>query len=218
MIKTISIVNYKSFHPSTPKVIELDTSKQATFIYGLNGAGKSAIGEVIHGHSAQDPGFDQCKVETTGTGPFRCLVYNHGFVSRVINESMQGIFTIGETDSTKQAEIDRLAAENIVLEAKLDGLVEREGASKKLVDDHINRGVDEIWKAHGKGKNTTLASLLTGYGRDKKKFFEELRGFAVVDGTPLDSIARLEERWKDASSTETEKIALQIDLESARLL
>ena len=46
MFKSISISKYKSYHSTTPTVIEIDTSKQATFIYGSNGAGKSAIGEV----------------------------------------------------------------------------------------------------------------------------------------------------------------------------
>ena len=97
MIKRISIHGYKSFHPTDPTVIDIDTNKQATLIYGLNGAGKSAIGEVIHGRSVNDQAFAHCRVETTGTGPFRHLVYNHAFVARVIGETLPGIFTIGET-------------------------------------------------------------------------------------------------------------------------
>ncbi|MGE8580613.1 MAG: hypothetical protein ACN6QT_36575, partial [Burkholderia contaminans] len=39
MIKTISIRNYKSFHPTTPTVIQIDTSTDKPVIfYGLNGA------------------------------------------------------------------------------------------------------------------------------------------------------------------------------------
>lgn len=212
MIKSISIQKYKSFHPTTPTVIDIDTSKRATFFYGLNGAGKSAIGEVIHGRSVGDEAFAHCKVETTGTGPFRHLVYNHAFVSRVIGETMPGIFTIGERDTTRQREIEEKEAENAELEADLakqNDLVEK---VKALVEAQNNRGIDEVWKAHGKGKDTKLGDLLVGYGRDKKKFFEDLRKSATDPGTPLDTIERLEQRWDDASGTETSKSAPQVDL------
>lgn len=212
MIKSISIHNYKSFHPTAPTVIEIDTGKQATFIYGVNGAGKSAIGEVIHGLSVKDQAFAHCQVETTGTGPFRHLVYNHAFVSRVIGETMQGIFTIGEMDTTKQKEIDEKEAENARLETELATLRTRVETAKKQVEAQITRGIDDVWKAHGSGKKTKLAELLVGYGRDKKKFFDDLRQSAVDKSTPLDTMARLEQRWADASGTETSKTAPQIDL------
>lgn len=212
MIRRISIHNYKSFHPNTPTVINIDTSKQATFIYGLNGAGKSAIGEVIYGRSVNDQSFAHCQVETTGTGPFRYVVYNHAFVGRVIAETMQGIFTIGEMDTTKQKEIDEKAAENVALETELATVRERVEAARKLVEAEITRGVNSIWKAHVLGKNTKLAELLAGYGRDKKKFFDDLRKSAIDKDTPLDTLERLEERWEDASGTETSKSAHQVDL------
>lgn len=212
MIKSISIHNYKSFHPTTPTVIEIDTSKQATFIYGLNGAGKSAIGEVIHGRSVKDQAFAHCQVETTGTGPFRHLVYNHAFVSRVIGETMQGIFTIGEMDTTKQKEIDEKETENAGLETELFTLREHVETAKKRVEAQVTRGIDDVWRAHGLGKKTKLAELLMGYGKDKKKFFDDLRHSAVDKDTPLDTVERLEQRWADASGVETSKSAPQIDL------
>lgn len=212
MIKKISIYNYKSFHPTTPTVIDIDTTKQATFIYGLNGAGKSAIGEVIQGLYINDQTFAHCQVETTGIGPFRHLVYNHLFVDRVIGETMQGIFTIGEMDTAKQKEIDERQAENVVLEAELAKVGERVEAAHKQVEAQTTRGVNEIWKAFHTGKATKLAKLLEGYGRDKKKFFDELRGYAVDKDTQLDTMERLEQRWADVSGTETSKSAPQIDL------
>lgn len=212
MINRISIHRYKSFHPTTPTVINIDTSKQATLIYGLNGAGKSAIGEVIHGRSVNDQAFAHCQVETTGTGPFRHLVYNHAFVSRVIGETLPGIFTIGEFDTAKQQEIDKREVENVGLEAQQAKQAERVESARKLVDAQSTRGIEEIWKAYGLGKKTKLAELLTGYGRDKKKFFDDLRKSATDPATPLDTMERLEQRWDDASGTEASKSTLQVDL------
>lgn len=211
MIRTISIHNYKSFHPTTPTVVEIDTSKQVTFIYGLNGAGKTAIGEVIQGRSVNDQAFAHCQIETTGTGPFRYLVYNHAFVGRVIGETMQGIFTIGEMDTARQKEIDEKEAENVALEAKLTALRLRVESTRKLVEAQTNRGIDDIWKAYGLGKKTKLAELLVGYGKDKQKFFDDLRRSAVDKDTTLDTMERLEQRWEDASGSETSKSAPQLD-------
>lgn len=212
MIEQISIHNYKSYHPTTPTSIHIDASLRATFIYGLNGAGKSAIGDVIHGRYSADPAFAHCRVQTTGTGPFRHLVYNQAFVSRVIGETMKGIFTIGELDTEKQKEIDARTTESIALEAELATLLAREKTAKSQVNDQITRGIDEVWKAHGTGRSTKLESLLQGYGRDKKKFFEDLRTYLVEKDTVLDSVVRLEQRWTDVSGSSSNKSAPEIDL------
>ena len=211
MIKKISIHKYKSFHPTRPTVIAIDTSKQATLIYGLNGAGKSAIGEVIHGRSVNDQDFAHCQVETTGTGPFRHLVYNHAFVGRVIGETLPGIFTIGEVDTAKQQEIDKTEAENAGLEADLARQGELIERATKLVDAQNARCIEEVWKAYGLGKKTKLEGLLAGYGRDKKKFFDDLRKSATDPATQLETMERLEQRWNDSSGTEKTKNAPQVD-------
>jgi wobble nucleotide-excising tRNase len=205
VIKSISIRKYKSYHPTTPTTIGFDTSKQATFIYGFNGAGKSAIGEVIHGVYVKDAAFQHCQVETTGIGPFRHLVYNHAFVARVIGETMPGIFTIGEIDTAKQKELEEKVAENNASQTELVSIEQRATTAQRLVDAEKTRGIDEVWKGHGLGKATKLAKLLEGYGRDKRKFFDELRQYATDDSTTLESMERLEERWADASSTESDK-------------
>lgn len=218
MIKTISIHAYKSFPPNSPVHINFETDKQATFIYGLNGAGKSAIGQVIHGKAVGEAAFAHCKVETAGTGPFRFLVYNNDFVNRVIGETMQGIFTIGETDTIKQKEIDEKTALNKGLVAELPSLRERVERSEHLINAEITRGIESVWKAHGMGKATTLGSFLTGYGRDKKGFFADLRGYAVAPGTKLDTLERLEQRWADASGADGEKPVPLIDLTALKTI
>lgn len=212
MIKKIAIHKYKSFHPTVPAVIDIDTGKQATFIYGLNGAGKSAIGEVVHGRFVGDAVFAHCQVATTEGGPFRHLVYNHDFVSRVIGETMQGIFTIGEPDTTKQKEIDEKQAENTALEIDLTTLRTQVDATQGLVDAQAARGIEDVWKAHGTGKATKLGDFLEGYGKNKKGFFTDLRGHAPEAGTILDSFARLEQRWADVSGSETNKHVPAVDL------
>ncbi|KAA0015805.1 AAA family ATPase [Salinicola corii] len=105
----IVIQGYKSFHPTDSATITLETATQKpVFFYGLNGAGKTAIGEVIHGCDIGSAEFHACRVETTQGGPFRYLVYNHYFVQSVIGEAegMPGIFTIGELGTETQRQIE----------------------------------------------------------------------------------------------------------------
>jgi wobble nucleotide-excising tRNase len=207
MINSISITGYKSFHPTTALDIRLDTAKQATFLYGVNGAGKTAIGEVIHGRYTQDPAFAQCVVGTTGTGPFRFLVYNHNFVQRVIGEApgMPGIFTIGEQGTEKQREIEQREAEARAIEVERAALQDQVAAMQRSLDGVAASALNEVWKAHQSNDQGPLAVCLKGYGRDKKKFFEDLRTFQVPEDSVLDTLEKLGRRLADVSGTETEK-------------
>jgi len=97
MIKTITLCGYKSFHASSPVRVELRYQQSdPIYFYGLNGAGKSAIAEAIRRHPLPDERLPHCDVEVTAGGPFRFLVYNESFVTRVLGESagMPGIFTL----------------------------------------------------------------------------------------------------------------------------
>jgi len=85
VITGISIRRHKSFHPTQATQIAFDvaTPPKPVFLYGINGAGKSAIGEVLHGLSQQDVQFAQCSLTTSHDQPYRILVYNQAFVDRV---------------------------------------------------------------------------------------------------------------------------------------
>lgn len=211
MIKTISIHRHKSFHPTTPYPVRLDPSKSATYIYGLNGAGKSAIGEVVYAISRNDPDFGHCKIETTDGAKYRYLVYNQAFIDRVISEPIKGIFTVGEVDGIRQKRIEEIVADV----AKLDGLIVQDDKlvheAAQQVGKEEARAKDEIWKAHELGKKTQLAHLLKGYGRDAPLFFQELRTHELPADGQLDSLARLEQRWADVSSAESERTRVSID-------
>lgn len=119
MIKTISIYGHKSFHPTTPYPIRLDPTKPATYIYGLNRAGKSAIGEVVDGISRNDPDFGHCAIETADNANYRYLVYNHHFVERLIGQPIKGIFTVGEVDTARAKRIQDIEAVIGVLDGQI---------------------------------------------------------------------------------------------------
>lgn len=217
MIRTITVQGYKSFHAATPVAIPIETATQKpVFFYGLNGAGKTAIGEVIHGHSVGDPAFNACKVVTTDGGPFRYLVYNHHFVHSVIGEAagMPGIFTIGEVDTETQRKIEE--NERLLQEVRLAHEVAQRDADSltRQLDAALKDAKEEVWKVYQAQDGKEFDAFLTGYGRDKQKFFDDLRKFETLDEEELEGLPGLVKRLQDISGAETSKVKHQLPLDS----
>lgn len=82
----------------------------------------------------------------------------------------------------------------------------------RQIEKEFVRAKDDIWKAHEKGKQSSLADLLKGYGRDKDGFFQDLRTHTLPDDGQLDTIERLEKRWADVSGSESERSSVGLDI------
>lgn len=216
MITGLSIHRYKSFHPTValPISFEPGTPPKPVFLYGTNGAGKSAIGEVIQGVSGGDEKFSHCQMHTSNDAAYRVLVYNQRFVDKVIRtaEGVPGIFTIGALDAEAQAEIEGRKVEAEALESQLE-------AVKKKIEQSIEAGkkvqeaaITGAWKAHSDYNKPPFRDLLNGWHSDRKKFFEELDKYAVADDVELDGLDRLQERLADATSIETAQARVSVDL------
>lgn len=205
MITGLSIHRYKSFHPTVavPITFEANTPPKAVFLYGINGAGKSAIGQVIQGLSSKDAAFAHCRLQTSNQAEYRVLVYNHRFVEKVIRtaEGVPGIFTLGVQDADTQAEIEEKEAESEKLDARLVELtakIQQSIEAGKAVQDIAITGA---WKAHTDHNQAPFRGLMTGYHNDRKKFFEDLATHTVPSDAELDSLDRLKQRLQDANST-----------------
>lgn len=215
MIRTISIHHHKSFHPTNAHLVQFP-NKAATYVYGLNGAGKSAIGEVVDGLARSDPAFAHCRIETTDNVRYRYLVYNHHYVERLIGQPIQGIFTFGEVDTVRQQRILDIESRIGELDDLIVGATAKVSTAESNVVKELVRAKDDIWKAHDWGKKTALASLLEGYGRNKEKFFTDLRTHGLPKDGQLDTIERLERRWADISGTESERESVSLDTSALR--
>jgi wobble nucleotide-excising tRNase len=214
MISSISIRKYKSFHPTNPTNITFAVNPaKPVFMYGLNGAGKSAIGEVIYRAGLRDESVNQCTVTTTGEGPFRNLVYNHEFVERAIGQAagMPGIFTLGEIDTETQRTIEALVVESAQLETTRAALQDPIQTTKDSMDSTTEAAVTGVWKAHTDHADGPLGELLRGYGRDRRKFVNDLRTFAVPDDLVLPGLEELTQRWADVSGDAAAKELLRVD-------
>lgn len=206
VITGISIRRHKSFHPTQATQIAFDvaTPPKPVFLYGINGAGKSAIGEVLHGLSQQDVQFTQCSLTTSHDQRYRILVYNQAFVDRVIRtaDGVPGIFTLGAGDAETQAEIEALTEETLTLDAQMAALRGALKATQDAGEAVLNTAVAGAWEAHTAHANPPFKDLMRGHHADRKKFFEELDKFEVAAETPLDDLERLRQRLADANSDE----------------
>ncbi|OLI92330.1 AAA family ATPase [Xanthomonas oryzae] len=216
MITGLSIHRYKSFHPTIvlPISFEPGTPPKPVFLYGTNGAGKSAIGEVIQGVSGGDEKFSHCLMHTSNNAAYRVLVYNQRFVDKVIRtaEGVPGIFTIGALDAEAQAEIEGKKVEAEALEAQLEAVKKKIEQSIEADEKIQEAAITGAWKAHSDFNEPPFRDLLSGWHSDRKKFFEELDKYAVADDVELDGLDRLKERLADATSTETAQGKVSVDL------
>ncbi|WP_439273462.1 AAA family ATPase [Pseudochrobactrum sp. HB0163] len=213
MLKKIAISNYKSFHPTETVEIELDTSTQKpVFFYGLNGAGKSSIGEVIHGWGEKNPDFAHCAIETAGQGAYRPVVYNRDFVDRVIGgvAGIPGIFTLGELDTQSQKKIEEITPEIAAIEARREELKDLTASTASSLTAAKNTALAEVWKAHSAYSDGELQPLIQGYGNNRQKFFDALKAIQVAEDEELDTIENLKKRLAEASGTEPQKSKLSL--------
>lgn len=221
MLKKISISNYKSFHPTEAVEIEFDTSTQKpVFFYGLNGAGKSSIGEVIHGWGENSPDFAHCAVETAGQGAYRPVVYNSDFVDRVIGSvaGMPGIFTLGELDTQSQKKIEEITPEIAAIEARCEELKELITSVTNSLVAAKNTALTEVWKAHAAYSGGELQSLIQGYGNNRQKFFDALKAIQVAEDEKLDTIENLKKRLAEASGNEPQKFKLSLNIQGLQAI
>lgn len=76
MIRTLSIRGFKSFPGDRDTVVHVSPeNKPVRLFYGLNGAGKSAIGQVVDrlGRGEELAG---CGIEPSDQAPYRYVIYN----------------------------------------------------------------------------------------------------------------------------------------------
>ena len=93
-----------SYSPISPVVI--NTDKKINLFYGLNGSGKSTIGNFLQ--SRTDSKYQKCEILPSNV-EHETLVYNQRFVHDNFYEIPQqkGIFTLSETNKEAEEAIEK---------------------------------------------------------------------------------------------------------------
>jgi wobble nucleotide-excising tRNase len=213
MIKTISIQGYKSFPNDRPVVITFDTSKRVAMLYGVNGAGKSAIGQVIYRNGNNIEPVAHCSIALTRDEPYQYLVYNDDFVEQTFRNrsDMPGIFTIGRPEATALKRAEEL--ENDIgawrdRQEVLTALRTEREAEKTRAHTAV---LDGVWPAYTEHKSGALKEWVSGLGNAKQKVFDTLDAVVLTDDEVPPTIADLTLRMADvgdAGATAKQKVSI----------
>lgn len=216
MIRTINIQGFRSFDPASNTPISFDPSKRVAYFYGLNGAGKSAIAQVIQGFSTGQNAVPSCTVSVFPQDTkYEYLVYNDHFVdANFRNRSdMPGIFTIGDPESSALEAAEGLERELIVWRGQYDSLAEQEQLRQTEVDRAHESAIRGVWKSYTAIKDGPFKPWVP-YGNSKQRFFDVLQAKAKLayDGEPpeLEKLEQLLTELGDSNAIPKPRVAVDL--------
>ncbi len=211
MIRNIEIRGYKSF--SRDQSINIPLAKPAALFYGLNGAGKSAIGQVVHRNGNNVEPLDHCSVQFTAGNSFECLVYNEEFIEANFRNpaGFPGIFSIGKQDADALKQIEDLETENLDLETRRAQKTTEVDALGQEAEKAHEVAADATWRVYRDHSEGILGPWLGGYGKNKKGLLQTIREVSLPQDETPPTIEDLSVRMKDvasAQSTQKDSVAL----------
>ncbi|VVH57703.1 ATPase involved in DNA repair, partial [uncultured Gammaproteobacteria bacterium] len=188
MISEIRIQNRASFNDSGIKIKNL---KKINFIYGANGSGKTTISNFLRESNTIN---NDCSYTWKDDHALDILVYNKEFRKKYFsNDSIDGVFTIGEENiekqeqiETKKSELERIKQEGIV---KKGTLQEQKNKKNNTEEDFKKKAWSDIYKKY----EPFFKKAFKGFGR-QELFKEELLKCAIDNDSPLSNIDKLKKK------------------------
>lgn len=215
MIKNISIQGYKSFARDRATSIEFDTTKRVTLFYGVNGAGKSAIGQVIHHNGNGANPIANCSLTLTRDEPYQYLVYNEEFIDETFRNrtNMPGIFTIGKPEAAALEQAEKLEKQADQWRDDIERLNGQQEEREAEAYRAYTAVLDGVWPAYTSHKAGAMKEWLEGFGGAKRKIFEELNSVPFDASVSPPTIEALSIRMHDvADKTATARSEYSLDL------
>lgn len=159
--------------------LTLEELAEVNFIFAPNGAGKSTISKTL----AQQPKETNDRT-TWGTAPtdLTIRVFNEEYRSRILNEHVDGIFTIGEESESVSNQIERLETEKLKRSAgrnerkqkigHSDGNLKQSGL-QGLITEENERALNSIFEYHKTIDASLIPHIFKGVRKSKRKFLDE---------------------------------------------
>ncbi len=216
MIRSIHIQAFRSFDPATATLVNFAPDRRIAFFYGLNGAGKSAIGQVIQGYETGQEPVPNCALTVFPAGvKYEYLVYNERFVETHFRNrtDVPGIFTIGDPESSALEAAEDLERELITWRSQYDALAEQQRSREQESTQAHESALREVWKSYTALKDGPFKRWLP-YGNSKQNFFDALKTKVsdANEGEPLgfDELARMLAELGDSHTAPKPRIELQL--------
>lgn len=216
MIRKIAIQNFRSFDPSVITAINFAPDKRVAFFYGLNGAGKSAIGQVVQSCASGQERISGCSVTTyPADARYEYLVYNERFIeTHFRNRSdVPGIFTIGDPESSALEVAEGLEQELETWRAQRDNLSEQSQVREKEKSAALETALGAAWKTYTVLKDGPFKPWLP-YGHSKQKFFDALQTKASTpyegDLPSFDELAQSLSELGDSHTAHKPRIEIEL--------
>ena len=214
MIRTVRIQGVKSFPRDTQVVIPINHTRRVALFYGNNGAGKSAIGQVIHHNGNDIDPFPHCSLDHTGDGGYHHLVYNEEFVERNFRNAagFPGIFSLGQQDADALREAEELEAEQAAILERRGEIDGQKAQRADLEASSLTAAQEATWRAFKDHSDGPLDPFLDGMGRSKQRVFDRIKTVTLPDGDQPVPLEELHARMKDVASTEPAKSHVNLDI------
>lgn len=169
MIESITIANVATY--DTPET--LSDLSQFNFLFGSNGTGKTTVSRVI----ADEGKFPTCNVAWKGGTKLQPMVYNHDFIERNFNQSVElkGVFTLGEEQVDTLTKITAAKAELDALTTRIENLTQGvmgadgRGGKKGELAVHDATLKEKCWEKKKK-HDARLQGAFEGYRNSSEKF------------------------------------------------
>ncbi|MET4580797.1 wobble nucleotide-excising tRNase [Conyzicola nivalis] len=162
---------------STP--LELTNLAKVNFIHAPNGSGKTTISNALS-HQPLDPDSRLTwQIAATDTS---IRVFNEAYRSKVLNEQVDGIFTIGAESTAVNARITLLERERVdhrtdrEIWTKAIGSAAGNGQASGLlgeIEAERRNASDAIFESHKNTPEQVRDTIFKGFRGSKDKFFEE---------------------------------------------
>lgn len=167
-IKQISIKNFASYE----EAVDI-TPKKYTFIYGLNGSGKTIISKYL-ANLEDTKAFGSCSIDFVNpTNTPEIFVYNEDYIKETFynNPKQKGIFTLGKDNSDALTAIqDAQNSINEIVVKEQDPLANKLLALQAQKSTSVTDITELLWKNKKTYEKTSLEECMAGVKNDKGKF------------------------------------------------
>jgi wobble nucleotide-excising tRNase len=214
VIRNIRIQGVKSFPRDRQLSIPIDHTLRVALFYGNNGAGKSAIGEVIYRNGNGIDPYPNCAVEHTGQDRYHHLVYNEEFVERNFRntQGFPGIFSIGQVDTDALRETEEKQAEQTTLLERRHEIDRQKEQRAELEEVSLAAATEATWKAYKRHIEGPMAPFLARMGKSKPSVFEKIKSVVLPEGNVAVDLAELHIRMKDVASADPPKDRVSLEI------